>query len=148
MKKQCVLMVGLPGSGKSTKVASIIDREAHLGIKGVVCSTDDFFMVNGRYQFDGRKLMEYHARNFQKFALACADGIPLVIVDNTNIMAEHREPYIKLAQALGYEVHIEVVGEFTEEACQTYAARNTHGVPLDGIRRMASAVQLPERSQA
>lgn len=144
MKKQCILMVGLPGSGKSTAVSSILDRDAvPLGIKAVICSTDDFFMVNGRYQWDGRKLGEYHARNFQKFALACADGVPLVIVDNTNIMEEHREPYIKLAKALGYEVRIEVVGEFTEEACQTYAARNTHGVPFDSIRRMAAVVQLP-----
>lgn len=144
MKKRCILMVGLPGSGKSTAVREIIGSNDFFGLSSVICSTDDFFMVNGRYQFDGRKLGEYHARNFQKFALACADGVPLVIVDNTNIMKEHRTPYIKLAEALGYEVSVRVVGEFTEEACQTYAARNTHGVPLDGIRRMAAAVQLPE----
>jgi predicted kinase len=92
--------------------------------------------------------MEFHARNFQKFALALADARDVVIVDNTNLREEHREPYVKLARAFGYQVEMPVVGEFTEEACKTYAARNVHGVPLEGLRRMASSVQLPEEGGA
>lgn len=144
VQKVCVLLIGLPGSGKSTRVSALRAAASYAGLRTEVCSTDDFFMKNGRYEFNPGKLGENHGRNFQKFALACADGIEQVIVDNTNLRAEHREPYIKLAKALGYEVHQEVIGEFTDEACQIYAGRNVHGVPLEGLRRMAASVQLPE----
>jgi predicted kinase len=133
-----LMMIGLPGSGKTTAVQKLVE-----GQEAVVCSTDDLFMVNGKYQFDFRKLTEYHAVNFQKFAMAVASRVPLVVVDNTNILEAHRAPYVHLAKALGYEVDYQVVGEFTDEACNLYAQRNTHGVPLAGIQRMASAVQLP-----
>jgi NEDD4-binding protein 2 len=141
--KRVIICVGIPGSGKSTRAAEILRVAQSNNLRGVICSTDDFFMVNGQYQFNGNKLSEYHARNFQKFALGLADGLDLVIVDNTNLVAAHREPYVKLARAMGYQVDYEVVGEFTEEAIATYAARNTHGVPLEGIRRMAKSVELP-----
>jgi predicted kinase len=137
-------MIGLPGAGKSTAVSKMVKAGEDFGLRTVVCSTDDFFMEGGVYRFNPGKLTQNHALNFQKFALALADSVDQVIVDNTNIRAEHREPYIKLARAMGYDVVFEVVGEFTPEACETYARRNTHGVPLEGIKRMASAVQLPE----
>lgn len=43
-------MRGLPGSGKSTKAKKIA------GELGVIYSTDDFFMVNGQYVFDGKMI--------------------------------------------------------------------------------------------
>lgn len=138
-----VLPVGIPGSGKSTLAQKMAGLADATGQTHVICSTDDFFVEGGVYKFNPGKLMEYHARNFQKFALALANRTDLVIVDNTNLRAEHREPYILLAKALGYEVEMPVVGEFTEEACKEYAGRNVHGVPLEGLRRMAASVQLP-----
>lgn len=143
--RRVYLPIGLPGSGKSTFAKKLVEETAMLGggATSCVCSTDDCFMVNGEYRFDGRKLGEYHGRNFQKFALALADAVDMVIVDNTNLRAEHREPYIRLARALGYEVIQPVIGDFTDDICQTYAERNVHGVPLDALRRMASTVQLP-----
>lgn len=143
MIREVVLPIGLPGSGKSTLTQQLVSSAQAAGRSCEVCSTDDFFMKNGVYEFNPGKLMEFHARNFQKFAMALADGKSLVVVDNTNLVAAHREPYIKLAVALGYQVHTPIVGQFTEDACVTYAGRNVHGVPLEGLRRMASSVQLP-----
>jgi predicted kinase len=140
--RRLVMPIGLPGSGKST-LALQMARDRPEGTRAVICSTDDFFVVNGDYKFNPGKLGEYHARNFQKFALALADGVELVIIDNTNLREEHREPYLRLAKAMGYTVEMPVVGEFTPEACQTYAGRNVHGVPLEGLRRMAQGVQVP-----
>ncbi len=141
--KRVIIMVGLPGASKSTRAAEILRVAESNNLRGAIYSTDNFFMVDGKYQFNGGKLSEYHARNFINYAMGLADGLDLVIVDNTNLVAAHREPYAKLARAMGYQVDYEVVGEFTEEAIQIYAARNVHGVPLDGIRRMAKSVELP-----
>ncbi|MBP9839028.1 MAG: hypothetical protein KBC84_10000 [Proteobacteria bacterium] len=53
-KKELVLMRGLPGSGKSTKAKKIA------GNVGVVYSTDDFFMVNGKYMYDSKLIGDNH----------------------------------------------------------------------------------------
>lgn len=50
-------MRGVPGSGKSTKAKQLA------GIKGLVYSTDDFFMKNGDYVYDPSKIGEYHDKN-------------------------------------------------------------------------------------
>ena len=142
--KRVLLPVGLPGSGKSTEVQKLVKKASQEGKLALVCSTDDFFVnAQGVYDFNPRKLTENHALNFQKFCLALADGIELVVVDNTNLRAEHRAPYIKMAKALGYKVELPIIGEFTDSAAETYAKRNLHGVPLEGIKRMANAVDLP-----
>jgi adenylate kinase family enzyme len=47
-------MRGLPGSGKSTKAKKIA------GNFGVIFSTDDFFMVNGKYTYNPQMIGEYH----------------------------------------------------------------------------------------
>lgn len=44
-------MRGLPGSGKSTTAKKLA------GSEGVVYSTDDFFMVKGKYQYDSSKIV-------------------------------------------------------------------------------------------
>lgn len=49
-----VIVRGLPGSGKSTLAKSLVERNRG----GVVFSSDDFFMVNGKYVWDGARLGE------------------------------------------------------------------------------------------
>jgi adenylate kinase family enzyme len=53
-------MRGVPGSGKSTKAKQLA------GIKGLIYSTDDFFMKNGDYVYDPSKIGEYHDRNLER----------------------------------------------------------------------------------
>lgn len=52
-------MRGLPGSGKSTLAKQ-------LGENGVVFSTDDFFMVGDKYEFNPKLLGQYHQQNLQR----------------------------------------------------------------------------------
>ena len=58
--RELVLMRGLPGSGKSTKAKKIA------GERGVIYSTDDFFMVNGEYKYNPKMIVEYHENNFKR----------------------------------------------------------------------------------
>ena len=61
-------------------------------------------------------------------------GEKTIIVDNTNIYKWEYENYVLLAEQLGYEVEI-IVTDMSESA-EVYHERNTHGVPLNVIRRM------------
>jgi adenylate kinase family enzyme len=51
MEKIIYLVRGIPGSGKSTFAKSL---------GGTHFETDQFFMVDGKYNFDGSKLKEAH----------------------------------------------------------------------------------------
>jgi adenylate kinase family enzyme len=48
--KTLILMRGLPGSGKSTKAQILAGKD------GLIFSTDDFFMVNGKYVYDAKMI--------------------------------------------------------------------------------------------
>ena len=50
-RKALVLMRGCAGSGKSS-LANILK----LDNRGVICSTDDYFVRNGNYNFDRYKI--------------------------------------------------------------------------------------------
>jgi predicted kinase len=130
-----VIMRGLPGSGKSTKVHSLTSVSESF----VVCSADDYFIdrETGEYNFNPAGLAAAHAACKADALSAMASGVELVVVDNTNIQHWEYEPYIEFAKTYNYTVQIIVVGGRSESDRAIYAARNTHGVPESSIRRMA-----------
>ncbi|GAP75127.1 MULTISPECIES: ATP-binding protein [Pseudoalteromonas] len=137
--KQAFILRGLPGSGKTHYAQSLADDlVAGDASQYFICSTDDFFVQDGHYQFDKHKLPEYHNLNLARYIKALAEGIPLVIVDNTNIKKWEFIAYIEAAHALGYQVKEVIVGEVKDKAMQhLYAQRNTHKVALRTIAKMA-----------
>lgn len=126
------IMRGLPGSGKSTEAAEIASHRANAG-PAVICSTDDFFVVDGVYTWDPTKLGLFHRKNFEKFQKALRDEVPTVIVDNTNIHRSHYKNYVATAKAAGYDVVCVVAQQISP---QEAAKRNTHNVPLETLVRM------------
>lgn len=132
--KHLVIMRGLPGSGKSTKAKK-------LGIGGVVYSTDDFFEKDGKYIFDPSKLGEYHEKNQYRTELAMKKGITPIVIDNTNVLANHMKPYVKLADMYGYKIKIELPDTEWAWDAEQLANKNTHGVPLHGIQKMLNNFQ-------
>lgn len=129
------IMIGLPGSGKSTKSNEIANQFPPWD--AVIHSTDSYFMKDGVYNFNPGLLGVFHQKNFDAFEKSLKQCLSCIIVDNTNIRARDRKPYIEAAKAAGYEVEEVVVGEFTEEAVKLYAQRNVHKVPIEAIRKMA-----------
>lgn len=126
--KTVFIVRGIPGSGKSTVTA-------HLGACSdrAVVSADDFFMVNGSYEFDPKKLPQAHDWCRAQFHKAIQDGVPVIIVDNTNIALDHLRPYQEVAREAGYLVCHVVMQVDDVDAC---VDRNTHGVPAHVIQRM------------
>lgn len=120
------IMRGLPGSGKSTLAKS-------LGVP--VCSADDFFMAGDKYNFVPKLIGLAHAHCKVKAEALCALGEDLCI-DNTNIKHWEYKNYLDMAKEFSYEVEILVPTTdwaFDPDVC---FQKNTHGVPLDTIKRM------------
>lgn len=141
--KTMIIMRGLPGSGKSTVARS-------LGKGGAVFSTDDFFMRRGKYLYDPTKISEAHAWNQHRVDEALSRGVSPVVVDNTNVMLAHAQPYLDMARQHGYKV---VFGEpdswwwkkwfgpdmsqsDKDELVKALLQKGTHGVPENVLRRM------------
>lgn len=128
------VMRGVPGSGKST-LAKVLAN-----VPGVdpapVFSTDDLFMVDGEYRFDGSKLGAFHAANLRRASEAMEAGTPHVIIDNTMTQAWEAREYVKAALARGYRIQfVEPHTPWARDAVEC-ARLNTHGVPLPAIQGM------------
>ena len=97
-----IIMRGVSGSGKSTMAEKIAAEQCF----ALLFSTDDYFMVEGEYRFDPKRLREYHAANVDRTKNAMLDKCPCIIIDNTNTQAWEMKPYVELAIEYGYSVNI------------------------------------------
>lgn len=132
-----IIMSGVPGSGKSTYIKSLEGRV-------VVCSADHYFTdKDGNYNFDFTNLRMAHGECLRKFMAyrinLCWDYL---VVDNTNTSAIEIAPYYAVASAYENEIDIELVTILCDPA--KAHARNTHGVPLQGVLRMDAAIRSRE----
>ena len=97
--KELILLRGISGSGKSTIAKKYVGN-------GVVFSTDDFFMMDGKYFFDPKKLGLNHKKNQERTEIAMRQGISPVIIDNTNFETWEMKIYVDLADKFGYSIKI------------------------------------------
>ena len=104
--KTVLINRAVPGSGKTTFAKNIFAAVSGAGLTIAVHSTDEYFMKDGRYVFDVNMLGEYHRRNLEAFKSSLANGIDLVVVDNTNLHPWETEPYTDAARAAGYQIVI------------------------------------------
>lgn len=140
--KTVFIMRGISGSGKSTVAKKLAARE-------YICSTDEYFMVNGEYKFDRSKLGEYHKRNFELFSSFVEVGVQTLVVDNTNCKRSEFEKYADKAVAHGYVVLEVCVGNpwrqnkekdmryISTSFVEACIARNGHNVPSESVWQQA-----------
>lgn len=126
--KRLVIMVGVPGSGKST-IASKLAARGYVRI-----SADDIREeLYGDAKVQGNP-KEVFGIVMDRFIKAVNRG-SCVVIDNTNVTRNTRSRYIKAASRLGYEVFL-----FTMQTdLQTCLQRNRlrkRVVPEEVIRRM------------
>lgn len=86
--RQCILMRGYAGCGKSTEAEKLAKE-----YNAVICSADDYWMKNGKYCFVMENLHLAHAACFDKFKNAVKNG-ENVIIDNTNLKFEDIQKYV------------------------------------------------------
>lgn len=150
MEKYCIVMRGIPGSGKSTTakwIASLSgngsfwtkDHVLYYGIESEnkVCSaihsTDEYFVTDGVYKYNMANIGKFHTRNFYAFKESMDRNIPLLIVDNTNTTRKEYQKYITVAEEAGYLVSLMVM---PHPSLGIAAKRNVHNVPSDVIQKM------------
>ena len=104
LRRMVLINRAVPGSGKSSFAKAILETMEREGVSARVHSTDDYFMVGGRYVFDIRRLGEYHRRNLEAFKASLAEGIGLVVLDNTDEHPWETRPYTDAARAVGYRI--------------------------------------------
>lgn len=119
-----ILMRGVSGSGKSTLARKLALQNPN----SVICSTDDFFVVDGKYEFDSTQLNRNHYKNFLKVKENMAKRTPIIIVDNTNTQKWEMLKYVSEAKAFGYEVEIQEPEPVSiEEICRRQEKRAEEG---------------------
>jgi predicted kinase len=123
--KTLYIVRGMPGSGKSTFAKSI---------GGIHIEADQFFMINGEYNFDITKIKLAHkyCQN-QTEAWMKTDGVQVnndkIVVSNTFTQEWEMKPYFELAEKYGYIV-------FTVIVENRHGRKNIHDVPEDKIQQM------------
>lgn len=138
--QELIIMIGIPGSGKSTKAKSMVGN-------GIIHSTDDLIEATGDYNEFFKNMMinkdfgvlsNMHKQNLKNAIKSMKDGITPVIIDNTNLSPSEPKQYVMAALEMGYDdknikfINIGTGGLTAEEL----AKRNTHNVPLDKIKSM------------
>jgi len=125
------LVRGISGCGKTT-----LARQLALGGRRKLIAADDFFMdeKSGEYIFNPSDLPKAHAWCQEEAESAMQQGLH-VIVHNTFTQRWEMEAYLQMGKRNGYRVTVVSVfdGGCTDEEL---AARNEHGVPLEGIMKM------------
>lgn len=136
------IMQGLPGSGKSTAALVLAQQSLEKGLSCVILSTDQFFMKDGVYCFDGSKIPQAHQDNQARAAQACQRHIDHIIIDNTNMQRWEAKPYVKIALGCNYAIDFAYpLTPWAQDATECYRLCK-HGVPLDSIRGMLSRMQV------
>jgi len=129
--KTLYIVRGVPGSGKSTFAKSI---------GGIHIEADQFFMLNGKYNFDITKIKLAHkyCQN-QTEAWMKTDGTQVnnnkIVVSNTFTQEWEMEPYFKLAEKYGYRVFSLIVEN-------RHGGVNEHDVPEDKLELMKNRFEV------
>jgi predicted kinase len=129
--KTLYIVRGVPGSGKSTFAKSI---------GGIHIEADQFFMENGKYNFDITKIKLAHkyCKN-QTEAWMKTDGVQVnndkIVVSNTFTQEWEMEPYFELAEKYGYRVFSLIVEN-------RHNGKNIHDVPEDKLEQMKNRFEV------
>lgn len=132
-----MLLVGLPGSGKSSWLAAqglaAISTDQ---IRGLLADDVADQTIHGRVFSTVRYLLR------QRLAI----GRPVTYVDATHLTRAEREPYARIAQWYGCDLEA-VFFDVPQEECQRRNGLRERVVPAEAIQAMARKLQVPQTAE-
>src|SRR5574337_937540 len=130
MKKTLILTIGCAGSGKTTYAERLTRKlNAIFGLRVADCCADDYFVKDGKYNFDRNKLGQAHNYCRETAQKYMRSGVDCLVVHNTSTTYKERKPYHELAKQWDYRVVERRIGKTDEESIKLYTQRNLHNVP-------------------
>ena len=82
--KTVFIMRGLPGSGKTTLIEKVVIKKKLRDGSYTICSADDFFIEDAKYNYNPRELPKAHSTCLTEFILSIQAKIPYIFLNNTN----------------------------------------------------------------
>lgn len=128
-----MLLVGLPGSGKSTWALGKAGLLSSDGLRELLADDPDNQNVHALVFRVLRDLLEHRLEL----------GRPVTYVDATNLTPYERRPYIKLAELFDGEIEAVFFDVPVEECIRRNRGRG-RVVPDDVIRKMAERLVAPD----
>jgi len=132
-----VVLVGLPGSGKSTYVRRV---------EGEALSSDAIRKLLAGDETD--QTIHVHVFQTLRYLLEqrLAIGRHVTYIDATNLTPEERRPYFEIGRAHGCEMDA-VFFDVPLEVCRARNAQRSRVVPEDALEKMAAKLVPPSREE-
>ena len=80
VKKRLIIIRGIPGSGKTFLAKKLQATAKANTLTAEICSTDDYFMENGKYVFDPSGLHINHKKKSVRASQFMASSVNVVII--------------------------------------------------------------------
>jgi predicted kinase len=135
-KPRIILLVGLPGSGKSTWAAGKAGILSSDALRELLADDPDNQNIHARVFRVLRDLLK-HRLELKR---------PVTYVDATNLTPYEREPYLKLADRFDAEIEA-VFFDLPVEECIRRNRGRTRVVPDEVIRKMADRLIKPSAKE-
>lgn len=101
----------------------------------MVISADDYFMKDGKYEFDASKLSQAHSDCQSRTQSAMEFELPIICVANTFTTEWEMRPYFDLAETFGYRV-------FTIVIENRHGNESVHDVPESTLLKQKSRFNI------
>ena len=139
-QKTIYMMVGIPGSGKSTWI------QTHVDSSWIVLSPDTILEQRYNYQWTAERAAEAWAESYRNFGALLLKGATIVW-DATLISPITRAAILHTSKGAGYRVEAVFCDTPVEICVKRNATRSREPVPESTIRRMADSLVAPTEEE-